>query len=145
MSSEINNSKNSIIYKITGTNPADNELLISRIKEGLTCNSVSLLSEAYRCDQALILEVLSIPLSSMKRRTKKGKLNQIESEKVVRLASIIDTAIALMNGNEDAAASWMKTPKIALGGESPLQYSSTEIGGNYVIEMIQRIKHGVFF
>ncbi len=49
-----------------------------------------------------------------------------------------------MEGDEDAALRWLKTPLPILGGESPLAHARTEAGGREVELLMGRIEHGVY-
>jgi uncharacterized protein (DUF2384 family) len=39
---------------------------------------------------------------------------------------------------------WLRSPNRALGGESPLALSKTEVGAREVENLIGRLEHGVF-
>ncbi|MCU7862225.1 MAG: DUF2384 domain-containing protein, partial [Candidatus Thiodiazotropha sp. (ex Lucinoma kastoroae)] len=91
-----------------------------------------------------IAQVLSIPSSTLQRRKKTGHLQTDESDRVVRLAHLKDAALALMQGDDNAAVAWLHTPLDVLGGESPLEHASTELGARDVEDLIGRLRHGVF-
>ena len=63
---------------------------------------------------------------------------------MIRLARLKDLALTLMNGDDAAAISWLRTPLEILGGETPLEHASTEMGARDVEDLIGRLRHGVF-
>ena len=67
-----------------------------------------------------------------------------ESDRVIRLARVLDLAVSMMNGNEQSAVMWMLAPRDIFNGESPLMRSGTEIGTRDVEDLIGRIRNGVF-
>ena len=56
---------------------------------------------------------------------------------------LLETA-AYVLGNEDRAKRWLKTPKKALGDESPLDHARTKDGLQEVLDLLGRLQHGVF-
>ncbi len=81
---------------------------------------------------------------TLSRRRKSGTLTQPESDAAVRYARLLEQAIGMMEGDEDAALRWLKTPLPILGGESPLAHARTEAGGREVELLMGRIEHGVY-
>ena len=85
-----------------------------------------------------------IPKQTLARRKKAGKLNVDESDRVARFARLLKQATDMMEGDQDAAIRWLKTPQILLEGESPLEYAVTETGASEVQQLIGRLEHGVY-
>lgn len=63
---------------------------------------------------------------------------------IVRLAQLKDAASALMRGDEELALSWLHSPLDVLGGKSPLEHATTELGARDVENLIGRLRNGVF-
>lgn len=133
-----------LALKVTGVPSGNRAQMLANVRSGLGYKVISYLEDAFRVPQKEIAGVLSIPASTLTRRKKEGRLHADESDRVVRLAALKDAALALMQGNDDAAVAWLQTPLGILGGESPLQHASTEIGARDVEDLIGRIRHGVF-
>lgn len=74
---------------------------------------------------------------------KEGRLRSDESERVVRIARLFDRTLQVLGG-EDKARQWLRTPKRALAGQSPLEYADTEPGAEEVTNLLGRLEHGVF-
>jgi putative toxin-antitoxin system antitoxin component (TIGR02293 family) len=134
----------SVVQRVAKISFDDRSGLLQKVRIGLSYSAVETLAETYDSSLKEIGEVLHIPTSTMSRRKKSGKLNPDESDRVVRYARIMDAATELMNGDADAAAQWMRTPRKILGGETPLAHASTEIGARDVEDLINRLEHGVF-
>ena len=133
-----------LVQRVTGIRSGSREKILTRIKKGLKYTAITQLEEALHTSQKEIAQVLSIPLSTLQRRKKAGQLQTDESDRVVRLARLKDTAVAMMRGDDDAAVAWLHTPLDILGGESPLEHASTELGARDVEDLIGRLRHGVF-
>lgn len=87
---------------------------------------------------------LAIPQRTLTRRQSQGRLQPDESDRVLRASTIFDMAVELFEGDMAAARKWLQTPQPGLGGESPLDFASTEVGAREVENLIGRLEHGVF-
>ena len=67
-----------------------------------------------------------------------------ESDRLLRAARVLDRAIALFDGDRKAALEWLGSPLRALGGESPLDVATTDLGARQVENLIGRLEHGVY-
>ncbi|WP_416398413.1 antitoxin Xre/MbcA/ParS toxin-binding domain-containing protein [Allohahella sp. A8] len=133
------------MLEVLGIQSEDHKAMLARVRAGLPSTVVKVLETAYGCSQAAIADCLLIPLSTLRRRLKKAeRLNVDESDRVVRLARIKDLTVDMMQGDDEAAIEWLRTPREILGGESPMEHASTEFGGRAVEDLIGRIRHGVF-
>jgi len=133
-----------LVREVIKAKKVDRNELLKKVRTGLPYASVETLMKAYSSSQKEIGEVLLISTSTMSRRKSQGRLQADESDRVVRLARIMDEATSMMKGDRKAAAQWMHTPRDILGGETPLQHVTTEIGARDVEDLIGRIRHGVF-
>lgn len=118
--------------------------MLANIKQGLKFSTISQLEAAFGASQKEVAKVLSITPATLTRRKKEGRLHADESDRVIRLARLKDLALTLMNGDDAAAISWLRTPLEILGGETPLEHASTEMGARDVEDLIGRLRHGVF-
>jgi len=66
-----------------------------------------------------------------------------ESERLLRLAGVLEKAAALFEGDAAAARHWLQTPNHALGNVAPLTFAQTEIGARAVEDLIDRLEYGV--
>ncbi len=118
--------------------------LLYAVREGLPFLTLENLAKRFGTPQKEMARVLAITPSTLARRKVSGKLKPDESDRVVRLARIGTMADALMHRDGDAARRWLTTPLEILGGESPMQRASTELGARDVERLIGRLRHGVF-
>lgn len=89
------------------------------------------------------IHTLVVPKRTLARRLSDGEpLTVEETDKAVRLARV-DRLAANVFGEAAKAHRWLRKPKKALGGETPLAYLATEAGARVVEEMLHRIDHGI--
>jgi putative toxin-antitoxin system antitoxin component (TIGR02293 family) len=91
-----------------------------------------------------IAAVLQLPPRTLARRKAAGRLNQDESERLLRLALLFDKATELFEGDRAGAAHWLQSPCKALGQLTPLELAETEIGAREVEDLIGRLEFGVY-
>jgi len=118
--------------------------LIEKIEEGLPYKTFEKLAKLMDVSASELGRVLHIPPRTLIRRKKSGILSEEESERILRLSRIAYAAFGLFEGDREAAVSWLRRKNRALGGETPLEMSSTEIGGEEVLNLVGRLEHGVF-
>jgi putative toxin-antitoxin system antitoxin component (TIGR02293 family) len=84
-----------------------------------------------------------VPKRTLARRVAAHEpLSVEETDKAVRLGRI-DRLAAEVFGDPAKAHRWLRKPKRALGGETPLAYLATEAGARAVEEMLNQIDHGI--
>ena len=89
------------------------------------------------------IHALVVPKRTLARRLSDGEpLTVEETDKAVRLARV-DRLAAKVFGDAAKAHRWLRKPKKALSGETPLAYLATEAGARVVEEMLHRIDHGI--
>src|SRR5260370_5851212 len=118
--------------------------LIRQIERGLAFDSLRKLEAFSGVDTLAIASVIGIPERTLARRKTAGRLSPDESERLLRISTVIEKSVELFEGDVPAAVSWLTSPTRALGNHSPLQYSRTEIGAREVENLIGRLEHGVF-
>lgn len=125
------------------TGSKNTRTLIAFIKRGLSMSSFYELSSELEVQPARLMTVLNIAPRTMVRRKKEGRLEKDESERLYRVGRLFARAVQAL-GSKEAARTWMKTPKKALGNEVPLEYADTEIGAREIDDLLGRLEHGVF-
>jgi|EndMetStandDraft_8_1072994.scaffolds.fasta_scaffold82292_3 putative toxin-antitoxin system antitoxin component (TIGR02293 family) len=89
------------------------------------------------------IHALVVPKRTLARRLSDGEpLTVEETDKAVRLARV-DRLAANVFGDVAKAHRWLRKPKKALRGETPLAYLATEAGARVVEDMLHRINHGI--
>jgi putative toxin-antitoxin system antitoxin component (TIGR02293 family) len=76
------------------------------------------------------------------RKARKQPLSQAESERAVRVASIIALAEDTF-ADRDKAHVWLRRPTTVLGNKRPIDLLATEIGAQMVEQLLFRIAHGI--
>jgi putative toxin-antitoxin system antitoxin component (TIGR02293 family) len=91
-----------------------------------------------------IATAIDIPERTLARRRATGRLAPDESERLFRISTVFEKAVALFEGDVPAAINWLTTPKRAIGHQTPWDYSRFEPGAREVENLIGRLEHGVF-
>ena len=118
--------------------------LIEEILAGLSFKALETFSFESSLPVTEIASLIEVPQRTLARRRVVGRLSSDEYERLLRISRIFEKAVALFEGNVDAAIAWLKRPKRALGDKSPLTYSRTELGARRVEDLIGSLEHGVF-
>jgi putative toxin-antitoxin system antitoxin component (TIGR02293 family) len=118
--------------------------LIEQLQVGLSFEALRALESNSGLDVLALATLIGIPERTLARRRSAGRLAPDESERLLRVSNIFEKAVELFEGDADAAVLWLTTPKKALNGQQPLQYSRTEPGAREVENLIGRVEHGVF-
>lgn len=127
-----------------GVTAIDANRLIESLRRGLPYTAITKFEEASGLSLDSIAGVVQLPLRTLARRRKAGRFEPLESERLLRLGLIFEQACSLFDGDRTEARRWLTSPAKALGGETPLMRTQTEIGGREVEDLIGRLEHGVF-
>jgi putative toxin-antitoxin system antitoxin component (TIGR02293 family) len=92
--------------------------------------------------EAEIFELVVPKRTLARRQAKRESLTVEESDKALRLARIADLASRVF-GDEEKAHRWLRKPKRALNGETPLAFLASESGARRVEQMLHSIDHGM--
>src|SRR5215469_2952783 len=127
-----------------GLRPVETNAVIDEILAGFSFKTLEIFSSESNLPVAEIASLIEVPQRTLARRKVVGRLSPEESERLLRLSRIFEKAVALFEGNVDAAVAWLRRPKRALGDKSPLTYSRTEVGARQVEDLIGALEQGVF-
>jgi putative toxin-antitoxin system antitoxin component (TIGR02293 family) len=127
-----------------GLRETDIHTLIEEVRAGLPFKALESFSSASDINVSEIAALIELPERTLARRKVSGQLTSGESERLLRLSKVFEQAVSLFEGNAQAAVAWLKTPKRALGDNSPWTYLRTEIGAREVEGLIGQLEHGVF-
>lgn len=117
--------------------------LVQRVSEGFSYRVLENLRENVDLSTSEMADLVQINSRTLSRRKQEGRLHTDESDRVLRLSRVYGKALGLFDGDLVKARHWLSTPKVALGGESPLDYSRVDVGAQEVVDLIGRIEHGV--
>ena len=90
-----------------------------------------------------LAEFAQIPPRTLARRREERRLDPDESDRLARVARVFGHALALFEGDVDAARQWLTVPQPALGDNMPLELARTEVGADEVEHLIGRLEHGI--
>jgi putative toxin-antitoxin system antitoxin component (TIGR02293 family) len=91
-----------------------------------------------------LASLVQIPRRTLARRREEDRLTAEESDRLLRASRLFGKAIALFEGDADAARGWFSTPAPALARRTPLDVAATEVGAREVENLLGRLEHGVF-
>jgi putative toxin-antitoxin system antitoxin component (TIGR02293 family) len=126
-----------------GLKSGNNDSIIKLIKHGIPISVFLSLQKEIDIPANKLASIINIPSRTLTRRKKEGKLQTDESERLFRIARLFDKATDVLGSKEDARQ-WLKSPKKALGGLTPLRYADTELGAQEVFDLLGRLEYGVF-
>jgi putative toxin-antitoxin system antitoxin component (TIGR02293 family) len=119
------------------------EALIERVRTGFPYAEFERVRAALDLASGELGRLLSIPPRTLSRRRHGGRLSPDESERLLRVERLFALAGEMLRSDAHARE-WLKSPKRALGGKTPLEYAETEVGAREAEDLIGRIRHGVF-
>lgn len=115
--------------------------VVKAVSQGLPYETLTHLLRGLDLPLTTFTDLVGLSTTTLSRRRDKT-LTPEESDLVYRYARVFERATEML-GTEDGARRWLKTPNLALGGVSPLEYSRTETGANYVDGLITALEDGV--
>jgi putative toxin-antitoxin system antitoxin component (TIGR02293 family) len=91
-----------------------------------------------------ITELVDIPRRTLTRRKGEGRFLPDESDRLLSASRLFGHALALFEGDREAAAEWLTAPQPALGGGVPIELAKSELGAREVETVLGRLEQGVF-
>ncbi len=141
---KVKGKKRALIVGTLGIGTDDKLKVVRSVRAGFPYKSLSNFQKATELPWAEITRFVAISPRTLTRRQSQGKLQPDESDRVLRASKIFDMAVELFEGDTAQARTWLKTPHSGLGGETPLDFASTEVGAREVEKLMGRLEHGVF-
>lgn len=129
---------------LLGLEPMDTSRLVERVEEGLSFRELERLMRNVGLSREEVAGLVQIKPRTLDRRKKEGRLHSEESDRLLRVSRVFGNAIALFEGDTEAARRWLSSRQRALGGAVPLGMAKTEIGAREVESLIGRLEHGIF-
>ena len=117
--------------------------LIEVLRIGLPVQELYDLQASLDVPMEKLFPMLGISKATLHRRKAGGRLDQAESDRVVRFAKLMGKAVEVLESEENARQ-WLTAPQFGLGGAVPLEYAETEVGAREVEDLLGRIEHGVY-
>lgn len=117
--------------------------LLEAIEAGFTWKTFERLVKNIGLPAEHVADVIGIPRRTLARRKVEERLKPDESDRLLRLARVLGSALDLFDGDREAAVGWLTDVNVALGGVSPLEFARTEIGAGEVENLVGQIQHGI--
>lgn len=117
--------------------------LLEKVERGFSFTAFVRLQRAIDLPAQDLADFVQIPARTLLRRKAAGRLRSDESDRLLRVSRLLERAIALFEGDAEAARSWLASPAKALAGHAPLDFARTEAGAREVESLIGRLEHGV--
>lgn len=111
------------------------------IRKGLPVNMVAKAAQILHIGKTEFAPLIGLSTRSL-QRNKEKRLTPQQSEHTLALLSVKNEAAAYF-GAQDTALTWLKTPQLIFGNQTPLSYLDTMTGIEYVHDVITRLKHGM--
>lgn len=138
---QIRSNRQTAMLNLTALPP---DKLVRLLQRGLPYKTLIALSAESGIPEGELAAFIEIPERTLARRRIAGKLRQNESERLLRLANMVDKAVQLFEGDVGTAVAWLRTPQKALSYNAPLSYARFEVGAQAVQDLIGRLENGVF-
>jgi putative toxin-antitoxin system antitoxin component (TIGR02293 family) len=119
------------------------------IAAGLTIDVIIRVKKVMELSDEQMAQTVGMSRRTLSRRLQSAKIDRTkrltpaESDRLYRLARIIARAIEVF-GDEKEAQNWLKEPKSALTGQTPIEAIKTEPGVQQVDLLLGRIEQGIF-
>ena len=135
-------SKNSYIL-LLGLKVTQIPELLECIKKGLGYDSWESFIRNTDLRKEDAASLVRISPRTLSRRKEEGRLHPDESDRLIRAARIFGLTSELFDGDIDSARKWLTAAQPALGGSTPIEYASTDVGAREVESLIGRLEHGI--
>ncbi|MFO7750909.1 MAG: antitoxin Xre/MbcA/ParS toxin-binding domain-containing protein [Desulfobacteraceae bacterium] len=115
---------------------------IQAIEKGLPFKEFNSVRQRLSMTQQSLGQAIGIGHTTLSKRKKDKRFTMGESERIHRISRLLERATDVFE-DKNTAKDWMNTPLEYLQGQTPLQFTSTELGGREVENLLGRIERGV--
>ncbi len=129
--------------KLLGLETDDPLKLVVRVQRGLSFSALERFQKNTALSTVDLAQVVQIPVRTLMRRKRQGRLQPDESDRLLRASRIFGRALELFEGDIAAARRWLSTPLPAFGGARPIAVAGTDVGATEVDNVIGRLEHGI--
>lgn len=116
--------------------------LTEAVDEGLSVAAFERVAQSLNFTEKRLAHQLRITPSTLARRKRTGSLSVDESERLYRVAFLLERSAQVL-GDLEAARRWLTTSKRALAEKTPLAFARTEPGAREVEDLLGRIEYGI--
>ena len=130
------------LHEYIGIAPASGLELAELVEQGLPIENLDRLKAKGLTFTEMGATIIS-PRTLKHRKARGENLSPEESERAIRVASILRLAESVF-GNDDKAMRWLRAANNRLDDRTPLSLLTTESGGRLIESMLWGIDEGVF-
>lgn len=132
------------LWELVGLPASRGPELVTAIEKGLPVTIVIKAGQELSVTPSRLYNVLHIQERNRLRRKDSDKLTPEEGEKIARMLRVTEAAIGLFEGDRESAMRWLDKPCLGLNGKAPNDMLKSESGSIAVLDLINRLEHGVF-
>jgi putative toxin-antitoxin system antitoxin component (TIGR02293 family) len=117
--------------------------IVDHVRRGLSYAAFERFHRNTDLSYRILAQVAEIPERTLARRKESGRFASDETDRLVRMSRIVARAIELFEGSVESAQRWLTNPVQALGGRTPIDFASTDVGAIEIESLIGRLAHGI--
>jgi putative toxin-antitoxin system antitoxin component (TIGR02293 family) len=129
---------------LLGLAPAAVPNIVDAVRKGLSYRAFERFVTNTSLSTAASAALMDVPVRTLSRRKREERLQPDESDRLLRATRVMGRAIDLFEGDRAEAKQWLARPQRALGGATPFDLASTEVGALAVERLIDQLEHGIF-
>jgi putative toxin-antitoxin system antitoxin component (TIGR02293 family) len=115
------------------------------IVAGVAPSIIHRLAELMSTDVGVICSLAGISRRTVARKLRIGApLSISQGARVYGVVQALEAVLSLHRNNTARALSWLHRPAWGLGGVAPAELLTTQMGVQAVVDLVGRIRHGVF-
>jgi len=133
-----------MMKSLLGIDTVDNLKLAKKVESGLPFDVFERVGRISGLPLDSLRTAVRIAPRTLTRRRQENRLSPEESDRLVSVSRLLSLAIELFEGDVHTGLVWFTSKNRALGGISPLEAASTEVGSREVEMLVGRLEHGVF-
>jgi putative toxin-antitoxin system antitoxin component (TIGR02293 family) len=118
-------------------------MLHNLIREGLPFEYLERIASLLQVQHGVVSKAICLSPSTMARRSKAGRFDTVESDRLVALVTLFDEALSLFENDKVAAADWMSSPVRGLGSRRPIDMLGTRVETKAVLDLLGQLERGV--
>ncbi|MNF78871.1 hypothetical protein D3C84_610710 [compost metagenome] len=123
--------------------PSRGARLHDLVHEGLPFEYLERIASLLQVQRGVVFKAICMSPATMARRSKAGRFDTVESDRLVALVTLFDEALSLFENDKVAAAEWMSSPVRGLGSRRPIDMLGTRVETKAVLDLIGQLERGV--
>jgi len=117
--------------------------VVEQIQRGLSYSAFERFQRNTELPYRLLAKIVEVPMRTLARRKDAGRFEPDESDRLARISRVFARAIELFEGDAESAREWLTNPVRGLGGRTPIEFASTDVGAIEVENLIGRLEYGI--